>query len=387
MKILITTDFFAPAINGIVMSVINLQRELIHMGHEVRILTLASSKYSYCCANVTYIGSISAARIYPGARIRTSPARKYIKELVKWNPDIIHSQCELSTFFIARRIACRLGIPIVHTYHTVYEDYTHYFSPVRRWGKRVVGTLTYIHARKTSCIVVPTEKVRTLLNSYGIFRDIRVIPSGIDLSCFHRSFDPQHIAALKTQLGIPKENWVLLYIGRLAEEKNIAELVEYVNALQRSDISLLIVGDGPLRQALKRQAEQKSLPVTFTGMVPPDQIPDYYHIGDLFVNASTSETQGFTYMEALASGLPILCRKDSCLNQIVFEGVNGWQYETEKDFTQRVLVYLLDNDLRLYMSRNARLLSSSFSSELFAKEIESLYMEQLRRARAKDEGK
>lgn len=139
MKILITTDWYTPAVNGVVTSVKNLQRELERRGHEVRILTLSQSLHSWSRDGVTAIGSVNAGRIYPGARLRTAMAGRWVRELMDWRPDVIHSQCEFSTFFLARRIAEELDVPLVHTYHTVYEDYTHYFSPSVRVGPMCGG--------------------------------------------------------------------------------------------------------------------------------------------------------------------------------------------------------------------------------------------------------
>ena len=121
MKILITSDWYLPAVNGVVTSVKNLRRELEARGHEVRVLTLSQNRHSCRKDGVTCLGSVAAGLIYPGARLRTALAGKWVREIVEWGPDVVHSQCEFSTFFLARRIAEELDIPLVHTYHTVYE--------------------------------------------------------------------------------------------------------------------------------------------------------------------------------------------------------------------------------------------------------------------------
>ena len=119
MKILITTDWYSPAVNGVVTSVKNLRRGLEARGHEVRILTLSQTTHSWTEDGVTYLGSVPAGLVYPGARLRTPMVRRWTQELVAWGPDVVHSQCEFSTFFLARRIAEYLDVPLVHTYHTV----------------------------------------------------------------------------------------------------------------------------------------------------------------------------------------------------------------------------------------------------------------------------
>lgn len=115
MKILITTDWYIPAVNGVVTSVKNLRRGLEARGHEVRILTLSQSTQSWEEEGVTCLGSVPVGLVYPGARLRTTLVRRWVKELAEWGPDVIHSQCEFSTFFLARRLAEHLGVPLVHT--------------------------------------------------------------------------------------------------------------------------------------------------------------------------------------------------------------------------------------------------------------------------------
>ena len=331
MKILITTDWYTPAVNGVVTSVKNLQRELERRGHEVRILTLSQSLHSWSRDGVTAIGSINAGRIYPGARLRTALAGRWVRELVDWQPDIIHSQCEFSTFFLARRIAEELAIPLIHTYPTVYEDYTHYFSPSIRMGRCAVAAFSRWVGGQTDCMIAPTGKVRNLLQGYGVRCPVFVVPTGIDLRRFQQGADPMRRAVLRASLGIPAENTVLVCVGRLAEEKNIQELLKLRASLGSRPVTLLLVGDGPDRARLERVAHDLRLEapaVIFAGMVAPEEVPDWYRLGDLFVSASSSETQGLTYVEALAAGVPALCRADPCLEGVIQDGENGWQYHS-----------------------------------------------------------
>ena len=158
MKILIASDWYTPAVNGVVTSVKNLRRELQRRGHEVRVLTLSQTRSSWEEDGVTYLGSVPVGLIYPGARLRTALAGKWVRDLVEWGPDVVHTQCEMSTFFLARRIAEELDIPLIHTYHTVYEDYTHYFSPSQRLGKKAVAVLSRKVGSMTDCMIAPTEK-------------------------------------------------------------------------------------------------------------------------------------------------------------------------------------------------------------------------------------
>ena len=267
MKILITSDWYAPAVNGVVTSVLNLRRELEARGHEVRVLTLAGSRRSTVENGVYAVGSVDAGRIYPGARLRSAAAGPMVQELIRWRPDVVHSQCEFSTFFLARRIARDANAPLVHTYHTVYEDYTHYFSPSRRWGRRAAA------------------------------------------------------------LGLTENGAVV-----------------------------------------------------FAGMVPPARVPEFYALGDVFVSASTSETQGLTYIEALAAGLPLVCRADPCLAGVVENGANGWQYHTAAQRQACLERLLADEPLRAAMARQAAASAERFSAQRFGGTMARLYRAQMWRS-------
>ena len=387
MKILITSDWYTPAVNGVVTSVLNLRRELEARGHEVRVLTLSRDIHSSVRDGVTRIGSVPAGLVYPGARLRPTLTSRLVRDLVEWHPDVVHSQCEFSTFFLARRIAEELDIPLVHTYHTVYEDYTHYFSPSVRLGRRAVALLTRWVAGQTDCMVAPTGKVRTLLQGYGVTVPVFVVPSGIDLRRFQRELVPGCRAAMLQSLGIPAENLVLVSVGRLAEEKNLEELLAFRAAMGRQGVTLLIVGDGPHRPQLEQRAADLGLSVpdvVFAGQVPPEQVADWYRLGDLFVSASSSETQGLTYVEALAAGIPALCRADDCLTGVIREGENGWQYRDEQDFLRKLDWFRSHPDRWEDLSRQAAASAREFSAEEFARRLEGIYLEQIQRHRGRE---
>lgn len=386
MKILITSDWYIPAVNGVVTSVKNLRRELEARGHEVRVLTLSQNRRSYKRDGVTYLGSVAAGLVYPGARLRTALAGKWVRELVEWGPDVVHSQCEFSTFFLARRIAEELEIPLVHTYHTVYEDYTHYFSPNVRFGKKAAAVFTRWAASHTDCIIAPTAKVRLLLQGYGVEKPVFVVPSGIDLRSFQKEPDPLRQNVLKASLGIPLDRTVLVFVGRLAEEKRVEELLRFRADMGPGGVSLLLVGDGPDRRRLEGLAADLGLAapdVVFAGMVPAEEVAEWYQLGDLFVSASTSETQGLTYAEALAAGVPVLCRADPCLLGVVRDGENGWQYRDEADFRRKLEDFLARPEGREALSRGARETGEEYSARRFAERAEAIYLEQIGRGAAR----
>jgi len=373
MKVLITTDWYAPVINGVVTSVLLLQRELEELGHEVRVVTLSNSLHSYKAGNVYYMGSVSANKIYPGARFRINRTRSLLQELAAWHPDVIHSQCEFSSFRVAYALSARLGTPIVHTYHTVYEDYTHYFSPSARVGRAAVAVFSRWICGRTACVVAPSRKVERLLRDYGVRCRIEVIPTGVDLRAYRAAPDAGRMAALRARWGIPEGKTVLLYLGRMAKEKHLDQVIDQIAAHNRKDIVFLLVGDGPDREEVLDYARSKGIDVIYTGMVPHSEAPDYYRLGDLFVTASTSETQGLTYFEALAAGVPVLCRRDACVEGVIENGVNGWQYESGEDFGRYLGVFCGSAETRERMREAARQSAEQFSAEAFGKAAERLY--------------
>jgi len=382
LKILITSDWYAPTINGVVVSILSLKQSLERRGHEVRVLTLSHSPHSYRHDGVTYIGSFNAGRIYPNARIRLAPARPLLQDLVDWQPDIVHSQCEFCTFFLARKIAEACDAPLVHTYHTVYEDYTHYFSPSERLGRRTMAAFAYWIGTQIDCYVAPTEKIRTLLEGYGVKCPVSVIPTGLNLSALSAPVAPEKRAELRKSLGIPDGHLVLAAIGRLAEEKNTEELITYMAGLREQPVTMLLVGDGPNRAALEAIVKRLNLQETvlFTGMVPHEDVGLYYHLGDIFVNASTSEAQGLTYIEALAAGLPALCHADEALDGVVEDGVNGWQYHDEAEFRAKLAEFASAAALQKRMAEAASRSAAAWSDDAFGQRAEALYSERLRLA-------
>lgn len=378
MKILLTTDTWTPTVNGVVTSTVNLRAELTARGHDVRVLTLAGGCHTQQADGVTFLGSLDAGLIYPGARLRAPALDNALQELIAWQPDVVHSQCEFSTFAPARRIARACGAPLIHTYHTVYEDYTHYFSPSRRMGRRLAALFTRAVCASADAVIAPTPKIQRLLRSYGVQCPVRVIPTGLDLRRFTAAPDPD----LRTALGLPDRGPVLLYLGRLAKEKNIAELIAAMPDIPGA--SLLIVGDGPERPALEAQAEALGLAgrVIFAGMVSPAQVPRYYALADAFVSASTSEAQGLTYIEALAAGLPLLCRADPCVEALIRPGEGGWVYHNAREFT--ALARALPTGAAAQSLRQAaRRAAAPYTREVFGQSVEGLYFRALQTPRAR----
>ena len=378
LKILITTDLYTTNTNGVVTSVQNLFDELTAKGHDVRILTISDTLHSHREGPITYIRSVSLEKVYPNVRMPVSYRHELIRDIIEWKPDVVHSQCEFFSYQFARRISRITGAPIVHTYHTLYEQYvTSYLIPSRRFSSALVKFLSRARLKRVSTLIAPTQKVENTLQGYGLKSPIEIVPSGICLDQHRQRLDPAVRLEKRRSLGIGEEDLVLLNLGRLGGEKNLGELIElFAEARKENDIlKFLIVGDGPARQELEELARKLMVSehVIFTGMVSPKEVQDYYQLGDLFVSASTSETQGLTYIEAAANGLPLLCRQDDCLADVLQKGENGYDYTNAQEFLDAIDTVMADPAWRESAARRSQEIASSFDKKSFADAVEGIY--------------
>lgn len=377
MKVLITTDLYTTNTNGVVTSVRNLMEELEKKGHEVRVLTVSEKLRSHKEDNIYYIKSVPLGVVYPDVRMPISYRHRYLRELINWKPDVIHSQCEYFSYQFAGYISKKTAAPIVHTYHTLYEQYVTYIFPSQKIGAYFVGILSKFRLRKAEAIVAPTQKVETVLKNYGIHNPIHVVPSGIALEQHKERLAEEERREKRGALGIPENHTVLLNLGRLGTEKNLPELIKLFSIAMSHNpkLTLLIVGDGPARKELEELAARLGVAdhVIFTGMVDPSEVHKYYQLGDIFVSASTSETQGLTYIEAAANGLPLLCRRDTCLDGVLVEGKNGYEYEAEQEFCELLDTILSNPDWCRDAGLQSAEIASEFDKNHFADKIEDVY--------------
>ena len=377
MKVLITTDMYTANVNGVVTSVRNLMEELEKKGHQVRVLTVSERLKSHKEDNVYYIKSVSLEKVYPNVRMPISYRHRFIRELIEWKPDVIHSQCEFFSYQFASYISKKTGAPIVHTYHALYEQYVTYVLPSQRLGEYFIGKLSRMRLKHAEVIVAPTQKVENVLRNYGIQNPIQVIPSGIALEQHKGQMPAEERLSRRKALGIPEDHTVLLNLGRLGTEKNLNELLELLSMelMHNDKITLLIVGDGPARKELEEMAVHLGIRdhVVFTGMVSPSEVHTYYQLGDIFVSASTSETQGLTYVEAAANGLPLLCRRDPCLDEVLVEGSNGYEYEAESEFCSILDTILQNPEWCKAAGAHSKKIAAMYDKGHFADQIEDVY--------------
>ncbi len=376
MKILITSDWYSPSVNGVVTSVLNLVDVLQKMNHDVRVLTLSKSNKSHIDDHVYYIRSVDI-KVYPDVRGTIPITSGAIQKLVDWEPDIIHSQCEFFTYSFALHISNMTGAPIVHTYHTMYEHYVRYLLKSERLSTKWVSPMMRMRLKRAKAIIVPTSKVRRSLEAADMDTPLYTIPTGLDLSAFDRILTPEEKLALRDRYNIPHDVKILGNLGRIGKEKNVDELVDNFLLLRETHPKtvLLMVGFGPYIETLQARIEAlgASEHIIFTGKVKPSEVSQYYQLFDVFVSASQSETQGLTYIEALASGTCEVSREDDCLVDVIIEGFNGYTYRTQEEFLEYTRKILDDEAFQRELSKNARETRDRFSKENFGKAVYDVY--------------
>ncbi len=383
MKIGLFTDTYPPYINGVSTSVLILKKALEKKGHQVYVVTINKEKIAYAFEDDNKIIRIPGipVGIY-NYRISGIYPLKAIKHIKKWKLDIIHCHTEFSVGTFARLIAKRFGIPLVHTYHTMYEDYAHYITKGYFNGisKELVKYFTLFYCDKTiSELVVPTKKTYDLFKEkYKVKRNIYIVPTGIEIDTFRKvKFNKKGIFDLKRSLGINKQDFILLFVGRIATEKNIPFLIEAQKKLVKEcpNIKLVILGDGPEINKLTKQASHKDYQgsIIFAGEVSLSEVPIYYQMANISVTASKSETQGLTVIEALASGVPVVCANDESFRNMVIDDLNGYLFDNKKQYQDIIIDLYQDKEKLDRLQKQALISGNEHSSTRYAEKILDVY--------------
>lgn len=383
MRIGLFTDTYVPQINGVSTSVDMLKKALEKLGNTVYVVTVEPEKMKYDIDEKKHIIRIPGIPIglydYRLSGIYPIKAMNTIRKL---NLDIIHSHTEFGIGTFARLMSYQLDIPLVHTYHTMYEDYAHYITKgyFDKSSKKIIEYLTLFYCDKTASeLIVPTKKTYDLFKEkYQVDKNIHIIPTGIEIDRFYiENKDNNKIEELKEKYNITKKDFVAVLVGRLAKEKNIVFLIETIEKLVNDikNIKLIIVGDGPDKEELENIVKEKELEknIIFTGKVPWESIPSYYHLGNIFLTASKTETQGLTVIEAMAASLPAICIDDESFRNTVIDGLNGYIFNNEEECKKCIIDIYKDSAKREQMSRQARINVERYSSKYYAESVLDVY--------------
>lgn len=385
MRIGLFSDAYLPDINGVVSSIATLKAALEKLGHTVFVVS------NHNGINVKYDAENHILRL-PGLEVKkfygykmSNPIQLRGEEYIrKMDLDVIHVHTEMGIGLFARQMAKKYNIPLVYTYHTLYEDYLHYVNPkdfqtVDQAGRRVVRYLSKLAGNGPMAVIAPSNKTKKALQSYGVKTPIYIVPTGIDLSDFlKKNLDAEKIQAVRQSLGLSDEAHTVVFVGRIAKEKCIEMPIEALSKVKDDNLHLIIVGGGTDLKFYQNEAKELGIEerVHFVGKIPREEIPYYYSAFDCFVSASLSETQGMTYLEALASGLMVFGRRDEVLDGLVEEGKTGYYFDDAQELAAKLDAYFtLPKAQREAHVLDCVAKTEQYNTELFAQKVLAVYQQ------------
>ena len=383
MRIGIFSETYTPYISGLVTSIVMLKNALEKEGHEVYVVTANLESFEYEYNEKERILKIPGlpTGIYDSRLTSIYPIQA-VNKIKSWKLDVIHSQTEFAIGTFARLFAKQFNIPLVHTYHTLYEDYIHYITKgyFNRSSKKIVEYLTKFYCDTTATeLIVPTNKIYKLFkDKYKFEKNIHIIPTGIETERFYKeNINLKEVEELKNTLGLAKNDFVLLFVGRLAEEKNVEFLLNSEKNLVKKykNIKLVIVGDGPDKDNYEKLSSKLGIAenVIFTGKAAWEEMPYYYHISDVFVTASKTETQGLTIIEAMASNVIPVCMEDEAFQSMVTDELNGLFFKTNEEYENQIIRLYENREELAKFDKQARIQAEHYSSKNYAERALEVY--------------
>ncbi|WP_368757093.1 glycosyltransferase family 4 protein [Enterococcus avium] len=384
MRIGFFTDTYFPQVSGVATSIRTLKNELEKQGHEVYIFTTTDpdadefEKDIVRMPSVPFISFTDRRIVVRGLWF----AYQIAKEL---ELEIIHTHTEFGTGFLGKMVANRLRIPVIHTYHTMYEDYLHYIANGKVVRPSHVKHFIKMFVNHSTGVVCPSKRVVDTLKRYEVDVPMRIIPTGIDVSRFSRpDITKKDTDQLRDKLGLHTDDLMILSLSRISYEKNIHVIVQQFPEVLMSypNARLVIVGKGPYREDLEELSRQLGVEdyIQFTGEVPHEDVAYYYHAADYFVSASTSETQGLTYAEAIASGTQCIVEGNDYLNQLLNDESLGITFKQDADFSESFVSYVQQQiaiDPRVQQKKLMEISAERFGDEMikFYQEMIAYYAE------------
>lgn len=379
MNIGLFTDTYFPQISGVATSIKTLKNALEKQGHNVFIFTTTDPhiKKGTVEPNVFRFSSIPFIS-FTDRRIAFRGFFEAAKVAKEVKLDIVHTQTEFALGMMGKYVAHRFKIPAIHTYHTMYEDYLHYVLNGHLLRPYHVKQFTKGYLKNMNGVIAPSERVEALLKRYGVKIPIRIIPTGVDIESMNE--DAPH--DVRKDLHIDKDAPVLLTLSRVASEKKINHILNVMPDIveQFPNVRLVIAGDGPDVDVLKDQIERLTLEnyVIFTGNIPHEDVGNYYRMADLFVSASDTETQGLTYIEALAAGTRCVVYDTDYTEHVFDDDSLGRVFTTQSEMLKDILIYLKQGRSKIPQDKlDAKL--AQISSKHFGDQVYNFYQDVIKK--------
>ena len=372
MKVGIFTDSYSPLTNGVTISTQSTVDAIRKLGHDVYVIAPSHPRHKDTEQKIYRLASVEF--FTPDARWAMQLPQKSLLEAVRIDFDVIHGHSGGPISLLGWELAQVKGIPFVYTYHTLWSKYTHYVMQGKLISPRMVEASSKITGNLCDFIIAPTERVKKELVSYGIHRDIKVLPTGIDLASYAKV--PK--GYIREKLGIAKNAKILLSVSRLGKEKSVDFLLHSFVRIhaKHPNTVLVLAGSGPERRSLRKLAKDLGIQdsVYFLGVIRHTVIPKVYADADIFVFASQTETQGMVILEAIATGLPVVVVQDAAYKGFVLNNKNGFSVRKNYDsFAAAVDKLLTDKNLYTAFSKHAKETASKYSIDATAKYLEQVY--------------
>jgi glycosyltransferase involved in cell wall biosynthesis len=375
LKVLMVSDVFFPRINGVSTSIQTFRRTLGRHGVETRIVAPSYAPGE----DVDGIVRVAGRRVPrdPEDRLASWRAIRDAVHAEAGNADLIHIQTPFMAHYAGVRAARARRLPTLSTYHTLFEEYLRHYAPFvpANWLRAAARRLSRAQCNAVDAVVVPSSAMRQRLGEYGVSAPMHVLPTGIPLDQFRHG----DRARFRSRHGIPAEQPVALYVGRVAFEKNLDFLLDaFALARQRRpDLLLLVTGEGPALPDLRRQAERLGLAasVRFLGYMDREgELPDCYAAADVFTFCSRTETQGLVLLEAMALGLPAVALAAMGTCDILGPGRGCLAPADDRQAFADALLQVIDHpELRQRLSAEARAYAGEWSDDAMAARLAGLY--------------
>ncbi len=378
MNILFISDVFFPRVNGVSTSINTFATELRALGHQV---TLIAPSYTDEDKQEEWIVRVPSHKIYFDPEDRLMNFGK-LKALLPWirdkHFDVIHIHTPFTAHYVGIHFGKKLDIPVVETYHTFFEDYLHHYLPFipQFISRKLARTISRRQCNAVDGIVSPSKPMLDVLKQYGIKTPAEVVATGLDDSSF-ASVDGEHF---RMSHDIPLTQPMLLFVGRVAHEKNIGFLLEMHEELikKHPDALLVITGEGPAEESIKHSIDKLGISnkVRMIGYLDRShELIACYKAADIFVFASKSETQGLVLLEAMAQGTAVVAIAELGTKSILIEGEGVLIAKDDiYDFADKVSILLSDAPKRQMIGEKGRQYAQEkWGASVLAKKVAKFY--------------